>query len=82
MNIREYLFYSQMTVEDLANQIGITRWYLDRIINRGILPSRKLCDRIKLATGGQVPIPAGLHAPSRRTKFRKAMDALITIEIK
>lgn len=81
MNIREFLFYSQMSVEQLATQIGITRWYLDRIINRGQMPSKKLREKLKTATKGQVPIPDGLHVPSRRTKFKRQFEGVVTVNI-
>jgi len=60
MNVREFLFYENMTVGELAKKARISRGYLDRIINGNLMPSERACQDLQKATKGKVEIPEGL----------------------
>lgn len=68
MNIREFLFYENMSVAELAEKARLSRGYMDMIINAGLKPSKKACEDLAKATKGKVAIPDGLYAPRPRKK--------------
>jgi len=54
MTLREHLFYSRKSVATFAKELGISRGYLDRIVNNWCKPSRMLAQYIEIMTGGEV----------------------------
>lgn len=56
MTLREYLFYSRKSATQFAKELGISRGYLNRIINEGYRPSYLLAKHIVEMTGGEVSI--------------------------
>ncbi len=83
MNIREFLFYENMTVAELAEKARLSRGYLDAVINRGLKPSRRSCEDLREATMGKVSVPDGLYVPRprKRGKGKQQDEKMVTIAI-
>lgn len=54
MNLREYLFYSNMTVKDFAKIADFNNAFLSRILNGKHMPSAKTLRAIERVTNGKV----------------------------
>ena len=54
MNLKEYLFYSQMTVQDFAKVADFSNAFLSRVINGKQIPSAKTLRVIERVTNGRV----------------------------
>lgn len=54
MELREYLFRKRITITDFSKKIGVSRHYLNRIVNKWRTPSPKLAKKIEEATKGEV----------------------------
>ncbi len=80
MNIREFLFYENLSVAEFAEKARLSRGYMDMIINAGLKPSKKACEDLKKATHGKVAIPEGLYAPRPRKK-RKGLPSQALISV-
>ena len=54
MKLDEYLFRTKTTKKDFAEELGISRGYLQHILSGIKNPSIKLAKKIAEATGGKV----------------------------
>jgi transcriptional regulator with XRE-family HTH domain len=54
MNLKEYLFYSGLTVRQFAKKAEMHDSYLSSILSGGRRPSKRMLKWIELATGGWV----------------------------
>jgi len=54
MNIKEYLFYKEMSVKEFAERAGFHVGYISSILNRKRQPSKKTLKLIEFATEGWV----------------------------
>jgi len=62
MDLREYLFQSNLTVAELARKLGVTRVYLHYCLKGSRIPSKELLTKISELTNGQI------------TKFEQLVD--------
>lgn len=72
MNIREYLFKHELTLIELAEQLGITNVYLSSIITAKNRPSTKLAGKIEEITNGEVTLTEAIIANKPYRKRTKA----------
>lgn len=54
MNLKEYIFYSGMTLKQFAKHAEIHDSYLSSILSGGRRPSKRMLQSIEIATGGWV----------------------------
>lgn len=54
MNIKEYLFFKQMSVKEFAQIAGFHETYISSILNQKRAPSKKALKLIEFATDGWV----------------------------
>ena len=54
MNLKEYLFYKDMSVKEFAKQAGFHETYMSAIMNKKRAASKKALKLIEFATGGWV----------------------------
>jgi transcriptional regulator with XRE-family HTH domain len=54
MNLKEFLFYNQLTVKDFANLIEMDKCYLSSVLNGNRKPSQKMLRAIERASKGIV----------------------------
>lgn len=52
--MKEYLFYKQKSVTDFAEEIGVSRSYMNKIVLGKVKPSKFLAKAIENATKGEV----------------------------
>ena len=71
MNLKEYLFYAQMTVTQFADIANLDRTFVSSILSGGRRPSKPSMIAIERATGGQVTaqsISQPIKVPKHFTK--------------
>lgn len=56
MNLRDYLHFNYLSVQEFADKIGYRREYVGKISNRRIIPSKRLAAIIEKATDGKVTV--------------------------
>jgi len=49
ITLKEYLFYSNLTVKEFSEIVQISRGYMSSIVNGSKKPSKKIIDKIKCA---------------------------------
>lgn len=54
MNLREYLFYNNISVTDLAKKLAISRSHLSKVIHGKIPFGPKLANKIEIITDGKI----------------------------
>ena len=54
MNLKEYLFYESISVNEFAKIADLSASYLSQIINDRVKPSPKTCRSIERVTNGKV----------------------------
>lgn len=54
MELGLYLYISKINQVEFAKQVGISRCYINLIINKRYKPSRKIAEKIEQATHGAV----------------------------
>ena len=60
MNLKEYLFYSEMTVSDFAKIADLNNAFLSRVLNGKTIPSAKTLRVIERVTNGKVTTKTAL----------------------
>lgn len=53
-NLKEYLFFKNISITNFAKEIKITRTYMNNIVLGKIIPSRLLAEEIERKTNGEV----------------------------
>jgi DNA-binding transcriptional regulator YdaS (Cro superfamily) len=56
VSLREYLFYSKISVTDFARNLEVSRSYLNQIVLENMKPSKRLAKDIEEATNGKVTV--------------------------
>lgn len=56
MNLREYLFRSELKIAEFARKIEYNPTYINGVVNGLVKPSPRLAKAISQATGGVVPV--------------------------
>jgi len=56
MTLREFLFYSRISITDMAKTLGISRCHLSRVANGALEPSNRLSKAIYLFSHGKVQL--------------------------
>ena len=54
MNLRDYLHFQRMTIQEFADKVGYTRTHLSMIVNDKMNPSARLAKDIERLTNGEV----------------------------
>jgi len=56
MNLKNYLFAKGITQSAFAERVGVTKYYMCRLINGKLKPGKLLAEKIENLTKGEVKI--------------------------
>ena len=66
MSLRDWLYFTQINITDLARLLGISRCYLHKIMSGFCVPSDGLTERIYEITMGKVATKEDIKAKVKR----------------
>lgn len=56
MELRDYMHFNRITIEQMAKQLAVHPMYLSSIKNKKRKPSEDLAEKIEILTGGEVTV--------------------------